>query len=524
MTWSRRRFLGLAGGVTIAGAGALGLGSCGVSELGATLSLRGQTGNLLRSNLELPEAFGIPLPIPPVAEPTRTDARTDYYQITQRGAQVEIIPGTRTRIMGYDGIFPGPTVVSRSGRRTVIRHRNDLSVPVSVHLHGGHTPAESDGGPIDLILPHAGWKPAHSHGGIAMPLGDTTVGYRDHTYPMNQRAATLWYHDHRMDFTGAQVYRGLAGFHLVHDDEEEALPLPRGERDIPLMVCDRAFEANGAFRYPGLDRTLQQEPGVLDDYMEGVLGDVLLVNGAPWPELEVDAALYRFRILNASNARRYRFRLDGTEMVQIGGDGGLLEKPIRHERIDAAPAERFDVLVDFSGFRPGDTVVLSNELGEERTTEVMRFRVKRKVREDDARIPTALSTIEKLDPARAVRTRDWHFARGNVNGTQGWLINDKPFDPKRMDARPKLGDIEIWRFTSDVHHPIHIHLDPFQVLRRNQDGPSDYDRGWKDTADLAPSEVLEVAIRFQDYTGPYMLHCHNLEHEDMAMMSAFETR
>ncbi|HEY6740623.1 MAG TPA: multicopper oxidase domain-containing protein [Actinopolymorphaceae bacterium] len=518
MSLTRRGFLGALGVTGVAAA----LGGCGV----ARIDLRpGVTGELLRSNVTLPKPFTVPLPIPPVKKPSRSDRTTDYYDIVQRASEVEILPGRRTAILGYDGIFPGPTLSTRSGRRTVVRHRNELSVPVTVHLHGGHTPATSDGGPLDLILPHADWRPRHAHdGGPPMPLGDTTVGSREYVYPLEQRAATLWYHDHRMDFTAPQVYRGLAGFHLVHDDEEDALPLPRGERDIPLMICDRAFEADGSFRYPAIDRTLQATPGVLDDYMEGVLGDTILVNGAPWPELEVDRARYRFRILNASNARRYRLALDrGAELVQIGSDHGLLERPVTHQALEIAPAERFDVVVDFSRFRPGTTITMTNGLGTETTSNVMRFRVTSRRVDDDARVPARLSRIERLDPAKAVRTRTWRFTRGRLDGKQGWVINGKPFDPRRMDARPRLGDVEIWRFVTDLHHPVHIHLDPFQVVRRGGKQPSDYDGGWKDTVDVRPTEQVEVAIRFTDYEGTYMLHCHNLEHEDMAMMSAFET-
>ncbi|WP_020576439.1 multicopper oxidase family protein [Actinopolymorpha alba] len=523
---SRRGFLGLVGATGAAAA----LASCGLG------GVAGQTADLLPSRAPLPKPFRVPLPIPPVKRPTRSDGTTDYYEIVQQAGVAEILPGLRTPILGYDGIFPGPTLVTRSGRRTVVRHRNELPVPVAVHLHGGHTPADSDGYPTDLLLPVKGWKPpAHQgHGGSSM-LGRVTKGERDYVYPMRQRAATLWYHDHRMDFTGPQVYRGLAGFHLVHDDEEAALPLPEGDRDIPLMICDRSFEADGAFRYPSLDRTLQSTPGVLADYMEGILGDVILVNGAPWPELEVEAARYRFRILNASNARRYRLALtpapnEGPGFVQVGADGGLLERPVEHDAIEIAPAERFDVVVDFSAYKPGTEVTLTNGLGGGQTSQVMRFRVTRKVK-DDSRVPDRLSRIERLDPAKAVRTREWHFRRGAPQGDPSgiggsnvhWTINNKDFDPKRMDAAPKLGQIEIWRFISDLHHPVHIHLDPFQVIKRGGGAPGVYDAGWKDTVDVRPAEYVDVAVRFTDYRGAYMLHCHNLEHEDMAMMAAYET-
>jgi spore coat protein A, manganese oxidase len=518
MSLSRRGFLGLAG-VTGAAAGLGAFAACGVDLT------RGQTAELLTSRVKLPKPYQVPLPIPPVKRPTRTDGTTDYYDIVQRVAEVEILPGLQTPIFGYDGIFPGPTLATRSGRRAVVRHRNQLPVPTVVHLHGGHTPPEHDGYPIDLLLPLSGWKaPGSAHG--AQMVGRNANGVRDYVYPGKQRAATLWYHDHRMDFTAPQVYRGLAGFHLVHDDEEDALPLPKGERDIPLMICDRAFEADGSFRYPALDRELRSTPGVQDAYMEGVLGDVVLVNGAPWPVLEVDAARYRFRILNASNARRYQLELrpGRAPFVQVGSDGGLLEAPVSHGNLTIAPAERFDVVVDFSVYPVGTEITLVNGLGNESTGHVMKFRVARKA-SDDSRVPARLSTIEKLDPAKAVRTRDWTFRRVSTaqqpdggHAKLHWAINGKGFDPRRMDAEPRLGDIEIWRFKTDLFHPVHVHLDPFQVL-----GGGDTNAGWKDTVDLRPSQVVEVAVRFTDYAGAYMMHCHNLEHEDMAMMTAFRT-
>jgi spore coat protein A len=481
--------------------GTLGLSALGAASFGGLgLGLRpGHTGELLRSTARLPRPYTVPLPIPSVARPARSDATTDFYELTQREADVEILPGLRTRIFGYDGRFPGPTLATRSGRPTVVTHRNDLPVPVAVHLHGGHTPAASDGYPTDLIQP---------------------TGRRDYTYPMRQRAATLWYHDHRMDFTGPQVNRGLAGFHIVTDDEQDALGLPTGDRDIPLMITDRAFDETGSLRYPAQ----HHGAGVTDAYMEGVLGDVILVNGAPWPVLEVAAARYRLRLLNASNTRRYRLSLDPprTPLVQIASDGGLLERPLEHTAVLLAPGERCEVIVDFAAFAPGAQVTLRNSLGTGNTREVMRFRVTSRGN-DDSRIPQRLSRIEPLRPGRAVRTRTWRFRRAPTGEHPGWLVDDRAFDPDRIDADVQLGEVEIWRFTSDLHHPVHVHLDPFQVLTRRGDDPGPYDAGLKDTVDISPSESVEVAVRFTDYPGRYLLHCHNLEHEDMAMMAAFRT-
>jgi spore coat protein A len=347
--------------------------------------------------------------------------------------------------------------------------------------------------------------------------------HRDYTYPLHQRAATLWYHDHRMGFTGPSVWRGLAGFHLVHDDEEDALPLPKGDHDIPVMIADRAFDEAGRLTYPSLDPTLTDIPGVTDAYASGVLGDVILVNGAPWPVLRVDRAKYRLRLLNASNARRYRLVLTpGATFTQIGSDGGLLPAPIAQPALELAPAERFDLIIDFAAFPAGTQVELHNTLGTGSTAQVMRFDVAGRPVRDDATIPATLSRSAALDPASAVVTRNFLFQ--NAGGSMSWRINGQAYDPAHPLARPTLGQTEIWRFVTDLHHPIHLHLDSFEVLGRNGKQPGPYDHGRKDTLDLYPAQSAEILVRFTDYAGRFVFHCHNLEHEDMAMMADFVTR
>jgi FtsP/CotA-like multicopper oxidase with cupredoxin domain len=258
--------------------------------------------------------------------------------------------------------------------------------------------------------------------------------------------------------------------------------------------------------------------------MNGVLGDVILVNGAPWPVAKVDRARYRLRLLNASNARRYRLALDpqppgGGGLLQIGSDGGLLERPVAHDTLEFAPAERFDVVVDFSRYPAGTSVRLVNQLGSGSTAAVMRFDIGGDGASDDSRVPAKLSTIERLDPAKAVATRTFLFQTYQKK----WTINSEEYRPGHSLATPKLGQVEIWRFITDVHHPVHLHLDPFQVVKRNGESPGAYDNGWKDTVDIRPSQAVEVAVRFTDYAGTFLLHCHNLEHEDMSMMAEFTT-
>ena len=322
------------------------------------------------------------------------------YELEQRTADVEVLPGLRTRLLTYGGAFPGPTLVSRTGRPTQVTVRNGLTVPTVTHLHGGHTPAESDGYPTDLLLP-PGVTAAPAMPGMAPdPAARVASGSRTHTYPMQQRAATLWYHDHAMAATAQNVWRGLFGLHLVHDDEEEALGLPSGDRDLPVVICDRSFAADGSLLYPPVthDHGMAMVPA---EFQDGVLGDVTLVNGVPWPVAEVPAVRHRLRLLNASNARAYRLALwppppGGGGLVQIGSDGGLLETPVAHDAVDLSPGERYDVVVDLGRYEPGTVVDLVNEL-EPGMRAVMRFRVGRRL-PDDSRVPDRLSTVERLDP------------------------------------------------------------------------------------------------------------------------------
>ncbi|GAA3263348.1 multicopper oxidase family protein [Nonomuraea helvata] len=534
---TRRQALGIGG--------ALGLmAATGLSASAALARRPSITGAELRSAVPLPPPFQVPLPIPSVLAPVSTSGGVDRYAITQREASAEILPGVRTPLWTYEGTFPGPTIESRRGRPVTVTHRNELPVPTVVHLHGGRTPAASDGYPTDLVLPE-GWhepathvQPASGHSmqgmqsmqsmqGMHDPRAVVSTLTRDYTFPLDQRPTLLWYHDHRMDFTAPAIWRGLAGLQIVRDDAEDALGLPAGQRELPLMIADRAFAADGSLAYPALDPTLREQPGVSDPYLAGVLGDVILVNGAPWPVHEVDAARYRLRILNASNARHYELEAvtdDGRrlDLVQIGADQGLLAAPVTHHVLPMAPAERYDVIVDFSGVAIGSRVRVVNRLGSGRTRDVMAFRVARNAT-DGSRIPRVLSDdLPAWRRSDAVRVRKFSFRTGRMRGGHGWLIGGLPFDPGRSDVTVGLGDVEVWRLVADVHHPVHLHLVGFRVLSRSGRPPLPHDAGLKDTVSLRPGETVEIITRFDGYRGRYLFHCHNAEHEDMGMMANLE--
>ncbi len=514
MKITRKKFLklGLMGGAGLA----LPLGTLSIpaSRIGVAASVRSPG----------VEPFAVPLPVPPVLKPVRTDGAADYYEITQKVGRQEILPGLETEVWGYDGVFPGPTIEARRDREIVVRQTNELTVPVSTHLHGGVTPPESDGYPTDLIFPSG-----YEHGGSSAHAGhnanqSSTRDFKDYVYPNDQRAATLWYHDHRMDFTGPQVYKGLAGLYIIRDEIEDGLPLPKGEKDVPLMIADRVFNEDGSFHYPSLDPTLTEKPGVLVHAGNGMFGDTVLVNGAPWPVMEVSNTKYRFRILNASNARPYELTLDpppegGRPFVQVGSDGGLLEAPVSHDSILISPAERFDVVVDFSRYPVGAEATLGNLRGEGRTSDIMRFVVARREREESA-VPERLAPKEELpNPDDAEVTRRFQFTAGVFGGMS--TMNGEVFDPERIDANPRLNSTEIWEISAFPAHPVHLHLVHFRVLSRDGGSPGPYDAGWKDTVFLEGGTVRVIA-RFSGYRGKYVFHCHNLEHEDMMMMSNFE--
>lgn len=441
--------------------------------------------------------FQVPLPLPQVLTPVSTDSTTDYYQITMHEAQVQILPGLNTTIWGYNGFYPGPTIKAKSGRRVVVTQINNLPESTSVHLHGGHTPSASDGLPTDLIAPG---------------------GSKVYTYPNNQTAATLWYHDHAMDVTGPHVYRGLAGFYILQDDVELGLNLPSGNYDIPMVIQDRTFNADGSLYYPAVTGS------VLKD---GFLGDKVLVNGAIQPYFQVASRKYRFRILNGSNTRDYELALSsgggsygsGPSFIQIGTDGGLIPAPVARSTIPIAPGERVEVVIDFSPYAIGTQLVLKDNKGYNGIGDIMRFDVVR-TETDTSSVPATLRPLPTLPAATVTRDIKLEFDR---NKNQ-WVLNGKPFDPARIDAFPRIGSTEIWRFSnrSGMMHPMHIHDMEFQIVDMDGRSPGPGEVGWKDTVAVPSWGSVSMKVQFLDNTGIYVFHCHKLEHEDHAMMGQFQ--
>jgi FtsP/CotA-like multicopper oxidase with cupredoxin domain len=299
--------------------------------------------------------------------------------------------------------------------------------------------------------------------------------------------------------TGEQVCLGLAGAFIVNDAEEAALRLPSGPYEVPLIVRDAKLNRAGNLIYTSKS--------------SGFLGDIPLVNGTRDPYHDVDAGLYRFRVLNGANARLFRLALaNGSPFTVIGNDGGLLETATSVGQIEFGPGERLDLLVDFSGLSVGTKVMLRDVNA---GWDLLEFRVTQAG--VGGSIPTKLSTISALsDP---VATREFSF-----DGMS--RINGRVYDLNRIDFQVPFGQTELWRFTTggNAPHPVHVHGASFQVQSRSGGRGQlfPWERGWKDTVLLEDGETVEVLICFEGYRGLYLLHCHKLEHEDMGMMANFE--
>lgn len=440
---------------------------------------------------------------------------TDYYVITQRPGNQVMIPGYTSTIWGYNGTFPGPTIKQRKGRQSIVRQINNLPNDprdgkqslFTVHLHGMASLPQYDGYAEDLTAPGQ---------------------YKDYYYP-NDRAATLWYHDHAVGKTAYHVYKGLAAFYLVQDDYENSLPLPKGDRDVTLFLHDKAFDKTGQPVYDDLGQT-------------HIMGDVITINGVAWPKMKVAQGRYRFRMVNGSVSRSYRLGLStGDPIYVIATDAGLKQK--------AAPttgdfrigmAERYEFIIDFSKYKDGTQIVLQNldlpiNIKYDNTNVVMRFDVDASLNNaspaesDPTRLTNMLAgneIIRAVTPiqdliSQSKRTRSFQFARNNGE----WTVNGKVWDKDRVDANPGLGDVETWEIYNSGggwFHPVHIHLLDQQIIDRNGKPPAEYEKGWKDVFYAGPNERVRVVGRYGPHLGRYMMHCHNTVHEDFDMMTQFE--
>jgi spore coat protein A, manganese oxidase len=480
------------------------------------------TGRIAES--KLPAPFTLPFTRPPVATPI-AQGDTDYYHVDMLPVSLDILPGYKTPMFVYQTggappSFPGSSIVVAQGRKVRMRHCNELPPRhptlgyepwTSVHLHGSASLPQYDGYASDITRPQQ---------------------YKDYFYPNHQPARSLWYHDHGLHHTAENVYHGLAANYIINDPHEQSLPIPHGEFDVPMMISDAMFKSNGELLLS------------LDDE-SGVWGDVILVNGTPWPIMKVKARKYRFRFLNCSASRSYNFSLDDptAKMWMIGTDGGLAPVAQQLTNWRHGAAERYEIVIDFTNCR-GKKITMKNASPKNNrnftnTNKVMMFDV-----EPDVWVPPTNAvddnsnfvlagepiannnSVMDLQVSQAAAVRQIGLVRSNSK----WTINGNTWDKvvqsgyTHVEAKPVRGSVEIWEITNSSggwFHPTHIHLIDFKILDRNGRPPQPWEKGPKDVVYVGENEKVRVIARFEGL-GKYMIHCHNLIHEDHDMMSQFE--
>jgi Putative multicopper oxidases len=528
-----------------------------------------------------------PLPVPPVIDGrhggTFTISISQFYQdlgLTNPASGQPMF----TKVWGYNGTYPGPTIVAHKDVPLNFYWSNDLydpstlqplphllpidttitwalsaetnwkqyGIPVVTHLHGGHTEAMSDGSPLSWFTPFFSKKGPEFQKGENEP----------YTYNNDQDAATIWYHDHALGITRLNVYAGLAGFYVLTDNTEEQLQaehkLPAAEYDLGLAIQDRMFTSDGQLYYPSQpDDVGQPEPSVLPEFF----GNFILVNGKAWPVLDVEPRQYRFRILNGSDSRFYNLYLSGNNNFwQIGSDQGLITSPVQLNQMILGPGERKEVIIDFS--RPalwGQTIIVHNNakspyrkgktVDPNTTGRIMAFRV---VKPLNTNIPLSvlpasfhppITPLVQSGPTRKLllfETEDEYDRTKPMLGTVdgGAMDFEEP-----VTENIKLNDTEVWEFynTTIDAHPVHLHQVKFQVISNQKfNGTLDEQTGkltnirllgqpqlnnldqggWEDTHIMLPGEVTRVIAKF-DLPGRYEWHCHILSHEDHDMMRPF---
>jgi FtsP/CotA-like multicopper oxidase with cupredoxin domain len=467
-------------------------------------------------------------------------APVKFYEVEQRLSNIITHPALPPQpLWGFDGLVPGPLYVERYGKPILVRNRNNLPVNnggfgrnlVTTHLHNGHTPAESDGNPCDFFRPGQFYDQHYPN-----VLAGVNSTHKDVGGDIQESMSTLWYHDHMHDFTSQNVYKGLAGMYLLFNDydtgdETTGFHLPSfgdgvsddSNFDVPMVFSDHLYDS---------------ETGLLtfDTFnFDGVLGDRFLVNGKVQPVMHVHPRRYRFRWLDAGPSRFYQFFLTDTST-----DGNLLERPVEVESVRISVAERADVIVDFSKYA-GKTLYIENRLeqvdGRGPTGKVLPAGQGNLILKIVVDLPPIADN--SVDPATITRfyglpsktatpriTRTFNFDRSNGL----WSINGRSMDPECQEVRARIAknSVEHWVVTNSSggwQHPAHIHFEEFQFLSVNGAPPASTGlvlNGRKDVIRLEHNMHTKVFFRFRDFVGRYPFHCHNVVHEDHAMMLIWE--
>lgn len=450
------------------------------------------------------QSFDRPMPVPAVLAPTAGTGGADRYDLTTQAGRTELLAGKPALTYGYNGGILGPTIRIRRGRSVEMRLTNQLPesdhANTNLHMHGLKVSGDVD------IFPSL----------MGLMRGETAAV----TFTPDQPAGTFWYHPHPHGATGRQVNYGLAGFMLLDDAVSDALPIPKtyGVDDFPVVFMDRGLRADGSLAY-------METMGDRDFF----LGNHVLVNGLHMPYHEVPAGRVRLRLLNGSSTRRVNLAFeDGRAFHLIASDGGFLEAPVALRSLMLSPAERAELLVDFSG-ELGKNLMLRSlpfaaaeeeaEAGQGKADiPLLQFRVARAGA--SMAVPSSLAVVSRIAESEASAQR---FL--GLEDTGDGVINGQLFDEARVDFNIATGATEIWtvkNFADVIAHPLHIHGGQFQILDRDGVPPPPSEMGWKDTILVNPLETVRVIMRFQDLHGRYVYHCHILEHEGIGMMGQFE--
>lgn len=457
--------------------------------------------------------FTTPLPIPKLI-----DAARYGHAVTLR-AQVgrhAFLKGRPARTYGYSAPVLGPVIRMHRGDEIEMEVENALNAETTMHWHGLLVPGEADGGPQRAIKPGNSWRSR---------------------LKIDQPAMTGWYHPHPHHETARQIYMGLAGLIIVDDGSDAGLGLPHsfGIDDLPLILQDRAFGADGSIDY-GIDAM---------DVIYGARGDTVIVNGVIAPFVRVPQGVVRLRLLNAANAQNFELRFnDQRQFYVIASDQGFLAKPVATTKLRISPAERFEILADFTNGRaatletgPDEMMGIFGRLSQDSSDDyvpVMRFEpttLKGKVRDMPSRLldPAEINTVAAVQRRQFVINSGVCAPRASMSGhteTAGVAltgINGKAFDMTRIDVETKRGTSEIWEIVSvGMAHPFHIHGASFRILSIDGGPAPPHLAGWKDTV-LVP-ERAELLVAFTQPAPPqypFMYHCHILEHEDAGLMGQY---
>lgn len=454
--------------------------------------------------------------VPPLNQGKRQGNRVTFNLTLQRGTS-SFFPGIKTSTLGINSNYLGPVLRAKRGDTVSLNVNNRIGEESTLHWHGFTLPAKMDGGPHQRISHGKTWNA---------------------TFQIRQPASTLWYHSHQYHQTGLQVYKGMAGLFYIDDEHSSKLGIPAsyGVDDLPVVIQDRAFNQNGQFRYVSM----------MQERMQGMHGDTMLVNGVVSPTLKAQKTLLRLRLLNGSNARIYNLAFhDNRSFHVIASDCSMLSSPVRMNRLQLAPGERAEILVDLSDRKQvilktlkgavqasGMMGMMMGSMGSDREFDIMKIDA-RQAEASAFKTPGSLFHPPKLNIAKAIRTRPMEMnmammGMGMMRGSGGnaFTINGRSMDLQRIDFSVKRGTSEIWEVsnTSPLPHPFHVHNVQFRVLSRNRKQPFAHETGLKDTVLVNPEETVRILIPFRHYIDsntPYMYHCHILEHEDQGMMGQF---